>query len=284
MIVFDQPMELGSLEAAIEVSPGTLFAAMPMLEESFIVLLRPLEPLAENMTYNIAINQKAMSSAGMPLLESYEFSFKTKKAGPASNVIATIPEDGTIDDMAGQPITITFDQRMAPALVESAISVSPSFNYSTVWVDGDTTAILQSHAPLDINTVYSVTIDTNAMSSDGVPLEDEYQFSFTTGIMGLPRILGTMPNPGQANIPSNHPIEIVFDRSMDTASVEALLNVYPNFAYDTFWLEADMVLQVKPVAPLLASKKYTINIGAGALSSFGLPLENSYEFSFTTKN
>ena len=81
-----------------------------------------------------------MSIAGMPLLEIYEFSFETEEAGPAPNIIATTPDDGAIDNMAGQPITIKFDQRMSITSVESEISISPTFNYSVVWIDGDTTA------------------------------------------------------------------------------------------------------------------------------------------------
>ena len=102
--------------------------------------------------------------------------------------------------------------------------------------------------------------------------------------MNLPQVLGTLPDSGQGNIPSNHPIQIVFDRSMDIESVEALLVVSPNFEYSTSWFEAEMVLEVMSATPLPANTTYTITIGAGALSSFGLPLEDGYEFSFTTVN
>ncbi|MBA7644493.1 hypothetical protein ES703_52237 [subsurface metagenome] len=284
MVVFDQPMDPVSLEAAIEVSPATLFDTIPLLEETFIVLLRPIEPLAESTTYMITINPSAASIAGMALLETYEFFFKTSEAGPAPNVIAIMPGDGTIDSMAGQPIGIKFNQRMLTHSVESAISIAPSFEYSVVWSGDDSIATIQSHAPLDVNTDYSVTIGTGVMSGNGVPLEKKFQFGFTTGIMNLPQVLGTLPDSGQENIPSNHPIQIVFDRSMDIESVEALLNVSPNFEYSTDWFEAEMVLEIKPVSPLPANTTYTITIGAGVLSSFSLPLEDDYGFSFTTRD
>ena len=122
------------------------------------------------------------------------------------------------------------------------------------------------------------------MSSNGVSLQREYQFGFTTGIMNLPQVLGTLPDAGQSDIPSNHPIQIVFDRSMDPESVEAMLDVPPHFEYSTSWLEADMVLLIEPTVTLPANTTYTITIGAGALSSLGLPLEEDYGFSFTTKS
>ncbi|MEE8470752.1 MAG: Ig-like domain-containing protein, partial [Dehalococcoidia bacterium] len=263
-------------------SPAGSFQILSMLEEVFIVLLDPIGPLAENTAYTLTVNQNAVSVAGMQLLETHESSFKTQEAGPAPSIIDITPEDGTIGNMAGQPIAIRFDQRMSTALTESAITITPVFDYSVVWLDDDTIAVIQSHAPLDVNTDYSVRISTNAASANGVSLGEEKQFAFTTGIMNLPEVLGTMPESGQGSIPSNHPIQIVFDRSMDVESVEALLNTSPGFDYNTRWYEADMVLQIEPVAPLLDSTTYTITIDAGALSSFGLPLANDYEFTFTT--
>ncbi len=263
-------------------SPAGSFQIFSMLEEAFIVLLDPIEPLSENTAYTITVDPDATSIAGMQLLELHEFGFKTQAAGPAPNIIDITPEDGTIGNMAGQPIAIRFDQRMSTALTESAITITPAFDYSVVWLDDDTIAVIQSHAPLDVNTDYSVRISTNAASANGVSLGEEKQFAFTTGIMNLPEVLGTMPESGQGSIPSNHPIQIVFDRSMDVESVEALLSTSPGFDYNTSWFEADMVLQIEPVAPLLDSTTYTITIDAGALSSFGLPLANDYEFTFTT--
>jgi hypothetical protein len=255
-----------------------------MVEENFIVLLLPLESLAENTTYTVTVNQAAVSLAGIALLETYEFSFKTKSVGAAPVVTSTTPSNGTIDNMAGQPIIVNFDQRMDTSSVESALLITPTFEYSVVWDNGDTTAIIQSHAPLDVNTVYTVAVGENAVSADGVPLAGEYQFVFTTGIMGQPVVLGTIPDDGQDNIPSNHPIRVVFDRPMDTQSVESLLSFSPNVSYMTRWYEANMVLELLPTSPLASNTKYTTTLEAGALSSFGLPLEDDFEFSFSTSD
>ncbi len=283
MIVFDQPMSMGFIDAAIGIHPRIPYEVVTAVEEDFIVLIRPLEPLKENTQYYVSIIDLAMSWEGLPLGTEYEFFFETDEAGPAPSIIATTPEDGALADSAGQPITITFDQRMSTAAVESAISITPAFDYSIYWIEGDTTAVIQSHAPLESDTRYTVNLDDSVVSGNGVPLDGEYQFSFTPVIRNLPGVLGTMPESGLGNIPSNYPIQIVFDLSMDTGSVEALLSVFPDFDYNTSWFEANMVLQIEPISPLDADTHYTITIGSGALSSFGLPLQNDYESSFTTR-
>ena len=52
--------------------------------------------------------------------------------------------------------------------------------------------------------------------------------------------------------------------------------------YTTTWLEADFVLMLEPVTSLKANTTYTLEVSAEAISAFGMPLEGSYSFSFTT--
>jgi len=283
MIAFDQPMDPTTLEAGIEVYPPIFYEPIIMTAERFIILLHPLWPLAENTIYTITIGPEAKSWDGKPLVETYEYIIKTEAAGPAPSVVSTTPAHGTIDNMAGQPIIIKFDRSMAPIWVEDTISVKPRFDYSIYWLDNNTTAVIQSHNPLDSNTDFTVTIDDDAVSSNGVPMANDYSFSFNTAMMNLPTVMGSMPDSGQANIPSNYPIQIVFDRSMDRGSVEGLLKTSPSFSYDTKWFEANMVLEIVPTEPMVANTTYIISIDAGALSSFDLPMTSDFEFHFTTR-
>ncbi len=283
MVVFDQPMEPASLERAIKISPVIPYDLVTPTEESFIALLVPHQLLDELTTYTITTNEEAISLAGLQLMRTYEFSFRTGEARPAPRVIASLPEGGTVDEMAGDPIVITFDQPMLPLSVESAISISPAYDYSVVWADDDATVVIQSHYPLAVNTDYEVTVGPLAQSADGVPLGEGYRFGFNTGIMNLPQVLGTLPYTGQVGIPSNHPLQIVFDRSMDTASVEDLIEVSPYFEYQTSWFEADMVLEINPLSPLPVDTYFTITVNHGVRSSFGLPMEDGFVFSFTTE-
>ena len=72
---------------------------------------------------------------------------------------------------------------------------------------------------------------------------------------------------------------------MNTKSVEEHISISTiGFKYNTRWFEADMVLQIEPlVIPLPPDMRYTISIDAGVLSSFNLPMEDKYEFTFTTR-
>jgi len=97
----------------------------------------------------------------MPLFETYESAFATKEADAAPKVTMVSPENGSVGEKVGQPIILGFDSVMSTISVEAALSISPHFQYSIVWTD-DTVATIQSHAPLDTNTKYTVTLNANA--------------------------------------------------------------------------------------------------------------------------
>lgn len=253
------------------------------MDGGIILILEPIEPWDFDTIYTVYIGVGAISEAGMPLLEGCEFSFATREPGEAPQVMETLPRDGQADASGSQPIEIHFDQPMALASVEAAIEISPAINYAILWQEENATAVLHLLEPLGNDTAYTVDIGTETMSADYTSLEESYSFSFFTGIHGVPHVLGTLPENGQADIPSNHPIQIVFDRPMNPASVETALEISPNMDYSTTWLEANFVLLLEPLAPLAANTTYTFEIGTEAASIVGLPLEEDFNFSFTTE-
>jgi hypothetical protein len=281
-IIFDQPMNMDSVRGAIEISGNTTFLAGSLLEENYIIMIKPAAFMAPNEVYTITVNNTAVSLAGIALEQIYVFTFTTENALAAPIILDTIPNNGTIDKHAGQPIAIYFDQPMYTASVEAAISIYPFFDYGAYWEENNTVVYLQSFYPLDYNTEFTVTISGDALSADGIPLGTGYTFSFITAIMELPVILGTMPEPGLTDVSTAHPIQIVFDRSMDKDSVASSLVISPQMEYILEWAEANMVLKIRPVSGLVSGMTYTVRIPAGVLSSFGLPMQEEFVFTFTT--
>ncbi|MBN1369868.1 MAG: Ig-like domain-containing protein [Dehalococcoidaceae bacterium] len=283
VIVFNQPMDLETLAGAIEISGQSEFAAVALGEEPFIVMFQPQEALEPGAVYTVTVSPLAMSAEGAPLLETFEFSFTTATAGPAPRVVSALPVDGEVGDMAGQPVVLTFDRPMNTASVENALTVSPGFACSVVWSQGNTVSTIQSHQPLVVNTVHTVTVGTSALSFDGVALGEVFELSFMPSLMARPHVLGDMVAASGGTIPTNYPIQLVFDLSMDTASVEGNLRFATGFAYTVEWFEADTVMQIVPAGSLVPGGQYSITILAGALSSFGLPMAESYTFEFSVR-
>ncbi len=282
VLAFDQPMELPLLMEGIEVSPPVDYDVIPM--DYNLLLLKPLVPLQTDTTYLISISPPAATIDGMPLEKRHRFNFTTTDFGDTPLVVETSPYDGQIDASAGQNIEIRFNQPMIPSYVEEALEISPHTDYAITWLEGDTVALLRPLGPLEANTTYTVDISPRAISTTGAQLRDGHSFQFITGIVPAPGVLGTMPLDGQKGIPSNHPIQIVFDRSMDTASVEDALAISPDIDYATEWVEADMVLRIKLLTELAPPVRYTIQIDSSAASAVGIPMGVTFSISFSAKD
>jgi hypothetical protein len=111
-------------------------------------------------------------------------------------------------------------------------------------------------------------------------LAEVYESGFMSSLMSTPRVMGTTIEDSGGTIPVNYPIQVVFDLSMDRASVESALQTDPGFAYTIEWFEADMVMEIVPTANPEPGGQYTVTISAGVISSFGLPMQQGYTFIF----
>jgi hypothetical protein len=274
-------MEPGSVEAALELQPPVP-SEVHWLEDGLIMTITPLEPLQSETTYVAYLAPGAMSIAGMIMEEGYEFGFSTGAASDPPMVTAIYPVDGQIDVLAGEPIEIVFDQTMSTSSVEDAMAVSPSMDHALYWREDNTVAVLQPLSPMEANVTYAITVGADALSAAGIPLGGDFSSRFTTSIMSFPHVLGTLPADGSTAVPSNHPIQVVFDWPMNPASVEEALTVSPGMEYTTTWLEAGFVLVIEPTVSLEEDTTYIFEIDAQAMSADGLPLQGGHTFGFGT--
>ncbi len=282
VVAFDQPMETDSVEASLEVTPPAVYDASWM-DEGFVLTLEPVIPWQYNTEYSVKLGAGAMSIYGIAMEESHGLYFITQPPGQPPQVTGTNPVHGQLDAHSGTPIEIDFDQPMDAESLAAAIDTSPEIDHELVMLDDDTRAMLQPLQPLDFNTVYTVAVGSSAASAEGIPMTQSRGFAFITGVEDPPAVMGTLPFDGQTDIPSNHPIEIAFDRPMNTDSMEASLTVTPTLDYTAAWREADFVLTIEPTAPPAGAASYTFTLETGAMSAVGLPLETDFSFSFTTR-
>jgi hypothetical protein len=96
------------------------------------------------------------------------------------SILSTYPEDGATDVNLSTEITIEFSESMEVEYVESAILISPEVNYSSHWNNSYRTLTINFSEPLFHETLYSISINTNAKDLAGNSLENQYDFEFTT--------------------------------------------------------------------------------------------------------
>nr|NLD41438.1 Ig-like domain-containing protein [Actinomycetales bacterium] len=93
-------------------------------------------------------------------------------------------------------------------------------------------------------------------------------------------VIQRTPERGQELRPDGA-IELVFDRAMNRASVEAALQVSPAVKGSFEWPD-ERTVRFQPDKPLKRESEYQVTIGAEARANDGNPLDGAYRFRFRT--
>jgi hypothetical protein len=279
LIAFNQPVDPVMVSENISLLPH-IETSITVIDENLLII-DPLELLEPDTTYTLIIGPPAVSASGLILEEIYEIQFNTTDSTDIPKVLDTSPVNGQIDASSGQSIEIMFDQPMVTSSVEDALTILPAFDYGVSWSENETVMVIRPLGPLDLNTYYSIGIDSSAIAANGAHLERDYGLQYATGIMSSPSVWGSLPFDGQEGIPSNHPIQIVFDHPMDTTSVEDALYIFPEVEYTTEWLENNFVLRIKFTDGLSPGKRYSIQIYRSAKSVYGISMGDTSKITFT---
>ena len=149
------------------------------------------------------------------------FTFRT--IGPPV-LSSSSPANGATDVPVDTPIALTFDRLMDIGKTGAAISVSPSVALKEAW--SGATVSLTPTTQLAYGTVYTVTVSTAAVDTDGNSPVRPIVVTFTTVRAGL-SVSQVVPSDGSAGAPVDGSIAMVFDGPVDPTSVASLVRVTP---------------------------------------------------------
>ena len=182
----------------------------------------------------------------------------------------------------GTTIKATFSEAMNKSTVESAFSINPPVVGDFQWFENSLLFTPSSElAPgVSYNVAFNPAIarDLNSQPLSG---NTSWQFTTTTNIGGKssykPEILAYSPRG--FNVSPTTEITILFSEAMSTNSVERGLQFNDNF-WQATWDKHSLIL--RPRAPLVGNKKYTIAINSGVADAGGDTLNETFTWSFQT--
>lgn len=185
------------------------------------------------------------------------------------------------DDPSSALITtsleIAFSEPVNPSSAAAALTIEPPVPGSVSW--SGSTMIFTPRDPLELATSYTVTVVAGIRDLAGNPMaQAPGPFGFQTA--GRPDVVETVPADGAGDVALADPVRISFSTLMDTASVEAALELRPTFAHALRW--SGQLLEVVPQGPLDADRDYAIRIGTDAFDVSGVPLQVPLDISFHT--
>lgn len=107
--------------------------------------------------------------------------FVESAISPAIPVVSAIaPENGEESFDKTSPIILSFSVAMNETSVELALQFTPFISADLVWNESSTQLMIDPVDSLLASTEYTISLSTNAVSVNNVPIEEDFELVFTT--------------------------------------------------------------------------------------------------------
>ena len=207
---------------------------------------------------------------GLAALAAILFYASTVDGRPPSVTRISLTQHLAGDDVAALTTTsieVEFSEPVELASASDAFTIEPAVAGS--FSIAGSVLTFSPHDRLPIDTTFALHVASgvrdlagNAMSQPSAP------FSFAT--VGHPAVVSSDPADGASGVAQDATIRLTFSTLMDTASVEAALQLSPSVGLELRWSQEEVT--IVPTTPLLDSTRYTLRLGAGARDQTGIEL------------
>ena len=223
---------------------------------------------------------------------------ETVAASTSTPFVMTDPYPPSLLDFRPRPgeevstttaIRLDFDQPMDKDSVIHSFRLSPDVEGAFTWVDASSLSYRPDR--LVPETRYEVSLDAGAKSQDGLPLGNDYDFSFST----IAPLIVTQVSPqdgvtdlrGDAEIllAFNHPIVpmncIGEVAQADSGCVELPLRVSPSVLGRGEWVNTSLY-RFTPISGWGAGQRYDVTLPVSVSGAMGAALGEAFSWSFQT--
>jgi len=253
---------------------------------------------ATNTAFTATITTVAQSIGGLPMTNSYAWSFTTGSSADSTSpsVTFTSPADIAGGVATNQKIAATFNEGMDSTTIDSATftltgpgstSVSGMVTYAT----SGATATFTPNSALASGTSYTASVTTAARDLSGNAMASAFSWSFTTGggpDSGPPTISTTVPADGAGSVSLTSGISATFSKAMDPATINAAtfqVTKAPGATTVTGKVTFDTTTDTATFTsanPLTANSNYNATITTGASDLEGNALAAPAQWTFGT--
>ena len=222
-VTFSEAMDPATATGNVTLSHGTI-TDISWPQPHIMVIQHDEWPASTEITVTIGDGLTAV--AGESLAADFVFSFTTDTN--TVSLMSHVPADGAVDVPLNVMVALEFSREMdEPSLVAATSVTVPDKGAVPFIMSGEwETWMIEFLSDLPASTVVTVTIGTGAQDQHGQALDQEYQFSFTTGTTvdtTPPQLLSTVPTNGAIIAASTSTIVFTFDEAIDDYSLNPTL-------------------------------------------------------------
>ncbi|WP_416866192.1 MAG: ice-binding family protein [Imperialibacter sp.] len=203
--------------------------------------------------------------------------------------VSSAPANDATDVETSAAVKISFNKNMDAATISSTTftllagteAVAGTVTYA------DSTATFTPTNELAASTLFTATLTTGAKDVDGLSLEEDYTFSFTTGLAPdrtAPTVTAITPQNDGVNVSLSQAITVTFSEEMDAATINttSVLLASGTTAVTGAVTYTGMVATFTPAASLQAGLVYTATVTVAASDLKGNAMAAARVWSFTT--
>ena len=283
---FSVPMDPLTLTATtFTLKQGTVSIAGAITYTGSTASFTPTNPLIAGTLYTATITTGAKNTVGTALANNFVWTFTTGTVAEPT-VISTDPLNLATGVALNKVVEATFSEAMDPLTITAStftLKIGTTVVAGAVSYAG-TTAMFTPSSNLLGGTTYTATVTTGAKNVGGVPLKNDFVWTFTTGIIAAPTVILTDPLNLATGVALNKVMSATFSEAMDpltitassftlkigTTSVAGAVNYSGTTATFT------------PTVALLSGTTYTATITTVAKNVAGIALANNFVWSFST--
>jgi hypothetical protein len=203
-------------------------------------------------------------------------------------VSSTIPANGAVGVPFNQIISATFNEAVNPSTISASTFIVKKADGTVVTGNvsyNGTTATFTPTSLLSPNTTYTGRITTGVKDANGNALQEDYVWTFATGMIIVPVVTGTDPTTNEINVALNKIITATFSVPMDPLTINSstfTVKQGTNTIAGAISYIGSTVTFI-PASLLDLNTVYTVIITTGAKSlAQGTPLATNYVWSFVT--
>ncbi|HXK37397.1 MAG TPA: Ig-like domain-containing protein, partial [Candidatus Paceibacterota bacterium] len=304
--IFSKPMIVSTVITNFKLFAGAteVPSSVSLAADDVTATLTPSADLEWGMTYTATVYGNGSSGVqdsvdNLFMTANKVWNFSTPPAiHPV--VLSTIPMNSVIEVSRTTIVTATFSKDMVAASVQANFKLhdGTSFVGGSVSYDAPTrtATFTQTTPPLEWGTVYTASIDTGAVDTDGLNLEAKYSWTFTTTAAVYPIIVSRNPAHGAIEVDPADPLTATFSKDMDGTTINTtncllFKDNNSNNLYDagdtliarTATLSSPRVMTIDPSANLDWNTYYTIKVSTAVKDTEGLFLQSDSYWFFMTK-
>ncbi len=199
----------------------------------------------------------------------------------APYVLEMHPHNDELNVDLDEEVLVVFSEDMDPATADGQVTLEPGGVAALTWLSADSLRV--EHAEWPEGTEITLSIGTGLCDLAGNALTIARTSVFYTWSSEL-RLLGSEPDSGATNVPTNASLLLMFSHPLDLASLQGALTIDPLPSTVTTEEVDDTSYRVSFPDGLFSGTEYTVTIDAGVHTATApfLYLDAPATISFTT--